>query len=664
MLVILWIVGALIALVVVALFLLPVFIDTNELVALADEMVGEATGGELRVLGEADFSVFPRLSLNLGEATLTIPPADDTESRIEAKITQLDFGLAILPLLTGRTEVDAMNLSGVNVTITEAVATPEIPVPDDLEDLSDREWEQLGRALRKEREAKRKEMTGATVVSSGLVVAVDAVVLEDVSLTLLDSSGKETLNVAIPLFKVSDVNTEERPITIDGRARLQSPDATPINLSIDGDVRVASNLTDIKVIAVNTRLTGVLSGPIDSTLSGAVTLLPLHADFDLTTALPGGSVSGDLTFAALESPQILVSFESESLNLDQLTPPASSASGKATPVTETEADSSSESAPEGAKPSTAGSTAAASSPATPAPPVPLPVGPLRALDLDLSLGANELIAGGQTITGALLKLRVLDGIADFSQIQGVLHGGQLNTEMVINARRAEVEASIEGGLGGFQIESLLASLDQTDTARGRVDMKWEVETAGQTAQALQVGLDGDLTVEGSNVVVEKVSVQGVMCSAAALINQDQLSHDFGTETALDTVLVEVEFDDGYAEIDPVKLTTAGVSMTGEGRIVLANLDLELELGAKLYEALAEQDEACRIREGYETIKWPVSCEGNLKGDPASWCGLDTDSLAEQVIRNEAKSQLRKQTEKIGSEIGEKAGDVLKGLFGD
>ena len=56
MLIILWILGALLALVVLAAVLLPIFIDEQALTELAAEQVRTNTGGELVINGETDIS--------------------------------------------------------------------------------------------------------------------------------------------------------------------------------------------------------------------------------------------------------------------------------------------------------------------------------------------------------------------------------------------------------------------------------------------------------------------------------------------------------------------------------------------------------------------------------------------------------------------------------
>ena len=73
MLVLLWIAGGLLALIVLAIVLLPMFIDEQALLDIAQEQVKANTGGELIVEGETELSFFPRFGLRLEGTSLNLP---------------------------------------------------------------------------------------------------------------------------------------------------------------------------------------------------------------------------------------------------------------------------------------------------------------------------------------------------------------------------------------------------------------------------------------------------------------------------------------------------------------------------------------------------------------------------------------------------------------
>ena len=66
MILVIYLLGGLIALLVLALVFIPALIDEQAIIDLAQQQVRQATGGELSVDGDLELSLFPTLELNLG----------------------------------------------------------------------------------------------------------------------------------------------------------------------------------------------------------------------------------------------------------------------------------------------------------------------------------------------------------------------------------------------------------------------------------------------------------------------------------------------------------------------------------------------------------------------------------------------------------------------
>lgn len=641
MIFIIWLLGAIIALFVLAIVFVPMLIDDAQIIALAEDAVNEKTGGELRVKGDTNLSLFPRFEIELGDTTLILPAKTDFDASISAEIANLDIGLSVLALLSGETEVGAIRVSGVRATVTQAKLAPVAPTSTPV--LSDREWEHLGSKLRAERAAERQRLIDDVAPATAVTIGVDEIAIEDVLVLINRADGALDRQIALERVALSQVNTQGRPMAIEALATLTASSGEVIEISSNGSVRVPTDLSALNLDRLETKISGVLTEPMTAIMSGEVVLSPLRVDIKLDAQLPGGNVDGKLVYADLESPQIAVTLATQRLDLDKLRP----AGGTTAPATQASTQTPTTKLPAGEAPPSL-------------PPVPLPVGPLQGLDLKLMIDAEALITAGQTIGNAQVALRVIDGIAKFEAIRGTLHKGQLDTVAAINVRRPTVTATIEGGLKGVDLNSLASSFDAIDQISGRTDMTWNIKTAGQTTAALQRGLDGDFTMTGSNVVIEAASVQAGMCQAAAQINQKPLTQAMPSTTPLTALDVVIDFGDGAAKIDTLAMAMTGVTIAGAGSVALDNFDFRTALMAKLNNDLAEIDPNCRIDERYASIDWPVVCKGNLNGEPKQWCAINTDSILQQIIESEAKSQLRKQSDKLGKE----AGKLLKNLFGD
>ena len=641
MLVILWIVGALVAIAVLAMLLVPMFIDEQALLDLAQEQVQTQAGGELIVEGDAELSFFPRFGLILEETTLNLPAETEYDQDINATITELDVGLSLLPLLGGNIDIGTIVIAGVTADITEPRALPPAPEPRPI--MSDREWEKRGEIIRQTKEQERQRQLNEGGGVSGIAILAEAIQIEDITVIQRTRDGELSNEIRIAALTLTDVNTRNEPMQLEGTLTVLGDGSTaPLDIALDGAIRIASDFSKIEIQDLQTEVIGALTKPVESALNGAFVMSPAKADFTLSASLPGGDVTGQLVWSALESPEIKLDINTARLDADQIQPappPASAATGSA-PATE-------------ATPATTPAASEAGSSA----PVPLPVGPLRDLDLEMRVAANELIAGGQTISDAQVFMRVRDGVANIDYIRGVLHQGQLDTRVMLNARRPVVEAEVEGGLKGVNMDLLLASMGNTDAASGRIEMSWELEAEGVTADDLMTALDGDVTANGQDLMLQKVSVQGLVCNAVAIVNKISPISDLPTNTPITDLSLAVDFDDGMGDIEKLRFSTPGVELKGSGDIDLSSMDFGFRMEGQVNNEIMEVSPLCVIDQRYAGVDWPVDCTGNLASESGAACKVDVATIAEQILKNEAQQQMQ-------DAIEEKASSFIKKLFGD
>jgi uncharacterized protein involved in outer membrane biogenesis len=642
MLVILWIAGGLVAVVASAMLLLPLFVDEQALLDMAQAQVKDQTGGELVVEGETELSFFPRFGLRIETTSLDLPARTEYDPSISASIDELDVGLSLLPLLGGNIDIGTIVIAGVTADITEPQALPPAPEPRPI--MSDREWEKRGEVIRQSKEQERQRLLSENAGISGFAVLAEAIQIEDITLIQRARGGELSNDIRVEYLTLTEVNTRNEPMRLEGALTVLGDGSTaPLAIALDGAIRVASDFSRIDIENLETEVAGALTQPVKSALNGAFIVSPAKADFTLNATIPGGDVTGQLIWSALESPEIKLDITTARLDVDQIQPAPLPAS------------ISSDSPPSDTSPPSASAPVDTNS-GSPVP-VPLPVGPLRDLDLEMRIAAEELIAGGQSITNAQVFLRVRDGVADIDYVRGVLHEGQLDTRMMLNARRPVVEAEVEGGLKGVNMDLLLASAGNTDAATGRIEMGWDIETAGVTSEDLIAALDGDVTASGQDLILQKVSVQGLVCSAVAIVNKIPPISGLPTNTPVTDLSLAVDFDEGVGDIEKLRFSTPGVVMKGSGDIDLASMDFGFRMEGQVNNEITQVSPLCLIDQRYAGVDWPVDCAGNLISESGAACKVDVASIAEQILKNEAQQQVQ-------DAIEEKAGSFIKKLFGD
>jgi AsmA protein len=206
------------------------------------------------------------------------------------------------------------------------------------------------------------------------------------------------------------------------------------------------------------------------------------------------------------------------------------------------------------------------------------------------------------------------------------------------------------------MDLLLGSLGNQDAASGRIEMGWDLATQGETSGDLVAALDGDLSAGGQDLVLKKVSIQALVCSAVAAVNKIPPITGLPNNTPITDLSLAIDFDDGAGDIEKLRFATPGVEMKGSGDVDLKTLDFGFRLEGQVNNDIMQVSSLCVIDQRYSGVDWPLDCSGNLASESGANCKLDVASIAQQIIENEAKQQVQ-------DAIEEKAGSFIKKIFG-
>jgi AsmA protein len=110
-----YVVGGLIALIVLALVLIVVFVDPNDYRDDIERIVQNETGRKLVLSGDLKLSVFPWLALETGSASLSDAPGFGDEAFVS--IQDARVSVRVLPLLRGKVEVGTVALTSPRIRL-------------------------------------------------------------------------------------------------------------------------------------------------------------------------------------------------------------------------------------------------------------------------------------------------------------------------------------------------------------------------------------------------------------------------------------------------------------------------------------------------------------------------------------------------------------------
>jgi len=160
-----YIIGGLVALVVVALLLILLFVDPNDYRDDIERLVERQTGRTLVLSGDLKLSVFPWLALQTGAASLGEAPGFGAGPFVS--IQEARVSARLLPLLRGRFEVGSVKLAGARIQLI-------------TDEQGRNNWDDLaGRKGQEEEAAGQKDGTGPLPTIAGLEIQDAALIIEN-----------------------------------------------------------------------------------------------------------------------------------------------------------------------------------------------------------------------------------------------------------------------------------------------------------------------------------------------------------------------------------------------------------------------------------------------------------------------------------------------------
>jgi AsmA protein len=606
--VLLILIGIVLLLIIGAAVLVPMLLDKDKVVAIASEKLQEQSGATLEVRGDVQLSIFPTLGVSLTDASLTAPKEQDMDLQVGA----LDIGVQLIPLLSGRVEIDSIALDRLAARITQQPAEePEI----DTSGMSDEELEALYETRRQEMAEAAESAGGTAVAAAPLALKVGRLVITDSRVELVDAESGESTVIELDNLLAQDLNLDGRTIPVELQLRVAGEQ--PVEIAFDGRLQVTQASQTATIESAEIDVTGATAQPVSLRLSGPVDIANQVADLKLALDLGEARGDGTVRYAAFESPQIDASLK---LNLFDpallvLAGPeaAQKSEGEATP------DSGDE---------------------------PLPLDALRAIDTRADLQIDKAVFDAHTIHNLKVELRAVEGDIQVSTLTGQLHGGNLDMTAGFNARLNRAKLDTTGVLTNLDIPTALAALESEPLMTGTASLSWTLKGGGRTANELIRDLSGPVKLTTDQVVLKDAGLEKMFCQAVALANQEALTAAFPADSALRDMSADVKLDEGKAKLNPLRIDITGASLRGKGKLDLLSQDFEADFDARISPELGELDPACRVNQRYTDLDWPVECEGNLSGDSGEWCKVDTGDILEQLARQEAKRKIEKEAGKF------------------
>jgi AsmA protein len=490
-------VGGLVVLIIVALLILPRFVDVERYKPSIEKRVSEATGCPFTLGGDVSLSLFPWAGVSLSDIHLGNPPGFQEKDLVAVK--SFAVRVKLLPLFSKDVQVKQF-----------IVDTPRIVLEMNKDGRGN--WEGIGQPseqIPSEGEAEKEkapesEPPGDLPIKS---LAVGEFAIKNASLLWIDRVQGDRKEVTDVTLRLEDVSLDRairvalsgkavgHPFSLEGElgpvGRELGTGAIPLNLAI----RAAKEL--------NVNVTGTLVDPAThpqfelafetDLFSPKKLLAALGQAFSVETADPNAlsamavkaKVKGDpqkisilggvlhlddsqLTFSArakdFTKPDIAFDLNLDEMDLDRYLTPS---------VEKQARDVEKEAEPEKSEPKQTD------------------YAPLRKLVLDGSVQIGKLKAYGASIEDLTLKVSGKNGVFRFEPLTLELYKGSVAAKGSVDVHENIPKTQLALDAGGIQAGPLLRDVLSQDSLEGRVKAKVTIAMAGDDSKGIKQTLNGE-----------------------------------------------------------------------------------------------------------------------------------------------------------------------------
>lgn len=528
----LYVLGVVVGLAVVAAVAVAVLFDPNQLKGEIESVVKQQTGRTLKLEGDLHLAFWPSIGASMGRASLS----ERAGAAEFASLESAQLAVRLLPLLRGETIVDEVRLSGLKVNLVKGRDGKF-----NFEDLL---------AAGGERPPERAP-TQASGRGAPVRFDVSGVRVENASLSYRDQKSGQTAQVSGLQLRTGRIASGV-PGKLEFSAKVKSDKpALEAGIELSTGYRYDAKRRLVALDGLSSKLT--LAGPdlprnkLIIPLEGAaqIDLGKQSAHADLAARLDESSIRAKLGVEGAEPPSYNFDVEIDRLNVDRYFPPASDGKGAASPA------------------STENKGAAAGD-------TPVDLSALKGLRARGRLRIGELQVQRVKLSKLATDVRIADGRAEIGPQSASLYQGTLAGALTLDANSRRI--ALKEKLSDVSIGPLLADLMQREILTGRGEVALDVNAAGASVNALKKSLAGSARLALRNGAIKGINLGESLRKAQALISAKSaqtLSADRSQQTDFSELSASFAIRNGIAHNDDLSAKAPLFRLTGAGDIDIA-----------------------------------------------------------------------------------------------
>ena len=658
--------GGLLLLILIAGVVITQVVDTDRVKRLLVEQTKEKTGRTLAINGDLSWRFFPSIGFTVTDTALLNPRGFDGGNTLS--IGELSLDVALKPLFNNRLEIGEAVLNNARLhLITRADGVTNL---DDLRDIAAEKSKSSSRDGSKADTAttanntENAEAPELASTKEAMSFSLAGVSVNDAEVVMDNQATGKLMRLTKVNVKLDDFAPGQTvPLSLSGN--LFSDDMQG-NINVDGQFWLAPEfnhflLSDLKLDA---GVTGrAIPGNKQLKLQGqlAYDLEQKLAEFDdLSLKLGELKVTGKLLVNHLKVPELSFDLHTQSLNVDALQ--AEWRSGT-TPTKGKLKSKKSASANQDKKGDDTNSAAVPATLAKAKPTSDTSSSLLQGINLNGDLSADKLIIQGIELQQLDVHIQSKQGKLELNPLQAQLYEGTIKADAQLDFTEQPTRFSVHKVLTGVNAEPLLSAATKIDYIEGRADLTVDVQGAGFGSEQLQKNLTGTANISVTDGAVEGVDIAALIRRAHAKVKGLTVPAKEKIEkTEFNALTADFVIAKGVVSTDNLHLVSPLLRIDGQGNTQLSNESLDILLNTAMIGSVKGEDgESLKELDELKNVILPIRISGTYK-DPQY--RLDLQQVLDLYLGDKADKELERLKRKLDGELGDKLGDKLNKKLGD
>jgi AsmA protein len=658
------VVVGLIVLVVVALLVIPMFVDADKYKPRIEKIATDFTGRPVSIGGELRVSLFPWAGLTMSEFRMGNPPG--FKEKDFASIKSFDIQVKLLPLIFKDIQIKRFVIENPNIFLIKAKNGRG-------------NWEGIGRSGAEKEKSKPERTKPAKESGKGLPIgslAAGEISIKNGALTLLDHSTGERREIKDLSLQLRDVSLErpiqlslsasldKKPISLEGKLGPLGKDPGKGILPLDFSIKALNELNiKLKGQVIDPAITPKVKMALQvepfsprklmESLGAALPVAPSGPNaldhVALSAQIQGNVKSIELKDGVLDlddsklrflikvkdfsKPDLAFDINIDQIEFDRYLPPPSGEpeAKKEQPTKKSKTD----------------------------------YGPLRKLVLDGKISIGKAKVKGAQIQDLKLRVRADKGILHLDPLSLNLYEGHVTGKGKVDVRQDVPKTNVKLQVKGVQAKPLLMDFLQKDFLEGNTQARFALRMVGDDPDKIKRSINGKGELLFKNGAIVGIDLAGMVRNLKAKIG---LEKETTKKPRTDFAEFRAPFEiiNGTVKTSDTKLLSPLLRVKAVGNADLPKETLDFRVAPKFVATLKGQGDK-KDRSG---VMVPVLITGTFSSPKfrPDLKGMLKQGIPEQIPKTEdlkkvlKDKELEKQdTQALKGDLEDKAEGLLKGL---